>query len=571
MERLEVKTVKGNKYYYYSEWGWKDGKCRRLWQKYLGTLETIVRAVDGCAPAESAKVFEYGLVAALWEECQRQEVVQAVDTIRPKRRQGLSVGQYMAIAAINRADDPASKRGIWDWFVDTPLRRVFPDATAQTLSSQRFWDHMDAISESDARAAWSVISSGAMRRENIDLSQVSYDGTNFYTFISTFNERCGVAKRGKNKQGRSNLRQVSYALFCARDGNIPLFYDVYEGNMADAKQFPLMINRFKEFLGSQPGLVSAKPDVTVVFDKGNNSDENIRLLDELQIEFVGSLKSSATPDLADISSSSAEFIPCVSGNLEGVKYISRKINLHGKERHVVLTHGAELFRTQWLTLNNDIERAMLELDTLKRRLDDRAKGLIKGGKPPTEASVNSACKEILSRQYVARILKYTVSKAPTPTIKYELDASELERVANTALGKKILFSTRLDWHPEKVIDAYHGQYVIEHTFKEMKSRDTGSWWPLSHWTDQKINIHGFYCTVAILLKSLLHRRARLAGLDISMRRMLDELTGIKEVLLIGKKKKGGSVSLQRTVLTQTSELQDSLLNLFSIGKQKNDT
>jgi len=30
VERLEVKRIKGKEYYYYSEWGWKGGKCRRI-------------------------------------------------------------------------------------------------------------------------------------------------------------------------------------------------------------------------------------------------------------------------------------------------------------------------------------------------------------------------------------------------------------------------------------------------------------------------------------------------------------------------------------------------------------
>src|SRR5256884_2694667 len=55
------------------------------------------------------------------------------------------------------------------------------------------------------------------QREQIALSQICYDGTNFYTFIDTFNLQSQLAKRGKNKQGRSNLRQVSYALFCTTD------------------------------------------------------------------------------------------------------------------------------------------------------------------------------------------------------------------------------------------------------------------------------------------------------------------------------------------------------------------
>ena len=39
MQRLEAKTVNGHTYYYFSLWGWKSGKCRRLSQKYLGKAD----------------------------------------------------------------------------------------------------------------------------------------------------------------------------------------------------------------------------------------------------------------------------------------------------------------------------------------------------------------------------------------------------------------------------------------------------------------------------------------------------------------------------------------------------
>ena len=73
MERLEVKCIKGRNYYYYSKWGWKDGKCRRLWQQYLGTLETVLKKLtskeqDKPQKALYAEVFQFGLPIALWKE-----------------------------------------------------------------------------------------------------------------------------------------------------------------------------------------------------------------------------------------------------------------------------------------------------------------------------------------------------------------------------------------------------------------------------------------------------------------------------------------------------------------------
>lgn len=68
-----------------------------------------------------------------------------------KRPQGLSVGHYMLVAAINRCVCPKSKAKIGEWFTSTPLRRLIPATKAQ-LSSKRFWDnmgHLDADTIND--------------------------------------------------------------------------------------------------------------------------------------------------------------------------------------------------------------------------------------------------------------------------------------------------------------------------------------------------------------------------------------------------------------------------------------
>ena len=91
MERLESKRISGRTYYYYSKWSWVDGKCRRVWQKYLGTLENIAKAVDGGPPPMHAEVFEWGLPIAMWRECCLAETTEKTDGLCPKyfqRREG---------------------------------------------------------------------------------------------------------------------------------------------------------------------------------------------------------------------------------------------------------------------------------------------------------------------------------------------------------------------------------------------------------------------------------------------------------------------------------------------------
>lgn len=564
MERLEAKKVKGHTYYYYSKWKRVNGKCRRVWQRYLGKLEDIVQAVQGGVQGASAEVFQWGLPQALWQEACRAQVTHMVDRRCSKRKQGLTTGEYLLVAALNRAISPQSKRSIWKWFSETVLLRHLPEASSAALSSQRFWDHMDRIDGETARIIWNDLLRGVIQREEIDLSSVSYDGTNFYTFIDTFNVRCEIAKRGKNKQGRNNLRQVSYALFCCADGHLPLFYDVYEGNRNDAKQFPEMLQKFQTFYRSlYPE--GQTPQTTLVFDKGNNSQDNFRLLDKLQWKFVGSVKLDQHRDLAEISNDDSRFLPCASLDLEGTKAFRVTRTVAGRKRTLVITYSQNLFDTQWQTVQNDLSGCLEKLAVLQQRLQDRVNGLIKGGRPPTLASVNKQCEAILSRQHMKQLISTNAKTGDDGLVRleYRLDAASLQTLLDTYLGKNLLITNRSEWSDERIIHAYRSQFIIENVFKEMKGRQEGTWWPMHHWTDSKIKVHALYCTIALLLRALLLRRVRSAGVEISLSRLLSELGNIREVVnLYPKKRQQGEA--KQTVLTKTSPLQQQLVSLLQI-------
>lgn len=567
MERLEAKKVSGHTYYYYSEWGWVNGKCRRKWQKYLGKLEDIVKACEGGGPTPAyAEIFQWGLPSALWRECYLACVIEQIDALCPKRNQGLSTGQYLAIAALNRAIWPQSKRCMWEWFSQTVLLRYLPDASKEALSSQRFWDHMDRIDADTAVAIWKSILMGVTEREEVDLSSISYDGTNFYTFIDTFNLRCQIAKRGKNKQGRSNLRQVSYALFCCEDGHMPLFYDVYEGTRNDAKEFPLILERFNDFLGELCDQGCGPADITLVFDKGNNSASNFTLIDGLGLHFVGSAKLDEHKDLARISNDDVRFVPCEAAGLEETKAFRVEKAVYGKERIVVVSFSQNLFNTQWLTLQNDIHKAMEQLYALRQKLQDRAAGLIQRGRAPTVQSVQKQCDSILSRQYLKQIINVQISEDPqgTAQLDYTINSAVLTKLSDTHLGKNLIITDRAAWDDARIIQAYRSQFIIENVFKEMKDRKSGTWWPLNHWTDSKIRVHGLYCTIALLLRALMWRRVTKARVRLSMNRLLSELDDIREVINIYAKKRGQKTDRRQSVLTRTSELQDKLIAILGL-------
>ena len=563
MERLEKKKISGKEYYYYSKWGWKNGKCRRLWQRYLGKLDNIVAAVDGGDVPAYAEVFEFGLPKALWEEKERLNIKSEVDKLCPKRNQKLSVGDYISIAAINRAMKSTSKNGIWEWFSETALMREFPGIKKQQLCSQRFWDHMDVIDVDTSKNIWKNIVADVIRKENLDISKVAYDGTNFYTFINTFNVRNTLGKRGKNKQGRSNLRQISYALFCTKEG-IPLYYDVYEGNRNDAKVFPEQLAAFKNFLKTQFRIEEiSSSDVTLIFDKGNNSKDNFEKLRTSGMNFIGSLKLCEHKELAEISNRDRRFKAQTREGLENIKAFSVTKRVYGADYMLVVTHNKKLFNDQWKTVNNDILKAMDKLSEIKQKLDDRNNGLIKGGSAPTQASVSSQIKKAVSRPFIKDLIKVDIQPGKkAPTIEFEFLANKLDKIADTFLGKKIIIAKSDGDDIADIIETYHSQYIIEHVFKGMKDRDSGTWWPLFHWTDQKIHVHGLYCTIAVLLRGILHRRIKSAGVNIPLKRMLKELSGIKEVINVFSKTGKKNKEKKQTTFTKLNPVQEILFSLL---------
>jgi transposase len=491
------------------------------------------------------------------------DMIEMIDSVFPKRKQGLSVGFYLTLAAINRGIEAVSKRSMWNWFRDTILVRAFPEADKTSLSSQRFWDNMSGVTEDPIRKAWMKLVNAALEREQIDLSCASFDGTNFYSFIGSFNTRCSLAKRGKNKQGRRDLRQINYALFCTRKDHFPLYFDVFEGNRHDSKAFGQVIERFFNAYKSR------KPDaggMTIVFDKGNNSKENLnKFVDDSGFHFVGSVKPDDHKDLALISNSDDCFVSLTHPKLDRVKAFRTKKKIYEKEMTVVVTFNQNLYTAQVKSINNEINKSLGKLAVLATKLEDRIAGRVTKGKKPSVESIKKQVSSALSGQHMKKLIETEViDSGGMPTLDYNLKSDAFTELADTYLGKNIIITDNHDWSTEDIIATYRSQYVIEDVFKQMKDRKTGTWWPMYHWTDQMIMVHGFYCSLSILIRSLMMMKVQKANIPMSMNKLHESLAGIREILNIfpsGKKKQS-----TQSVISKMDEIQLCLFEIFEMNK-----
>lgn len=186
MPSLQAYRVRGKRYWRIVE-SYRDdrGHPRIRVLRHLGTPQKVLDLLSQ-APGKPiyAEERDFGASAALWDVARQLDVVPTIDTHAPKRRQGASVGQYMLLAAINRALDPKSKSRLGSWYRGTILVRLLPLRRA-ALRSQRFWDHMKYLDEATLAAIENDLTQELVKRFDLDLRALFYDTTNFDTFLSS--------------------------------------------------------------------------------------------------------------------------------------------------------------------------------------------------------------------------------------------------------------------------------------------------------------------------------------------------------------------------------------------------
>jgi len=531
MAYIIQKKRNNNIYYYLAESARINGKPRVKIIKYLGTSDTIVRnttvAVDIPKP-EFSRVFEFGAIIALYDIAERIGIRAIIEKHVSKRNQGLAVADTILLAAINRAIMPKSKNGFYEWYENTVLPRLFTNANKTNLSSQGFWNNMAQLDQTTIREIEDEIVKIVVKKYEINTECLLFDNTNFYTYIDT-DTQSTYAQRGHSKEKRSDLKIIGLSLMVSPDNNIPLFHEVYPGNTNDAKRFSEIIPKLKRRCKT---LGLGECGITLVFDRGNNSDNNIEdVLGEepLQFHFVGGVKQNQCRELLQIPLKDMGYLQ--SGKLKKTRAYRTSKHIFGNVFTVVMTFNPELYKSQIRGVKNNIKKCAARLRELSERLDKWRTGEITKGRRPSKSGVNKQVSSILSAEHMKKVFYCTVAEENGfISLKHEFDYEQFSCLKRNSLGRSVLFTDHDDWTNEQIVGAYRSQYHVEEAFKRMKDTDHLTFRPIFHFTDSKIVVHAFYCVLAFLLSSLLNRELADIGCDISINTMLDSFQKVKEVI-----------------------------------------
>ena len=551
------KKQDGKTYYYLAESARVGGKPRIVSQRYLGSAEEIAARLSESGPGEPDRTrhLGFGDVAAVWSVLKRLGVAEIIDEVVGGRRADAqaSVGTYIALATANRVVDPCSKRKLSEWWNKTAGDR-FVRLSPSALDHRRFWDAMDAISEEQLKDIERRIVAGMVESFNVDLSGLVLDMTNFATYIDSGNDRAPIAQRGHAKQKRTDLRIVGLGLVVSTDGGIPLVSHAYAGNKPDVTQFPSLV---EELVARFKTLAAGPGELTLVYDAGQNSQNNLELIEGSPLHFVGSLPPSDHPDLLAVPKSRYRTVD--PHRFPGLTAFETTKIVFGVRRRLIVTHSRNLHDKQSRGFDQTLAKAGRQLGDLTARL---ARGNTRKPRENVEAEIAAICKP----RWLSRVLCTTLTGDTPAELRLTVATNTKARAALEAelFGKRILFTDKdaQTASTTVIVADYRSQEEVEADFRQMKDPRVVSFSPMFHWTDHKIRVHAFYCVLALTVARLMVRQADQAGIHMSVRELLDTLAAIQETVLLYQGERGRPRA--RRMLTEIDPTQQRLYDLFGL-------
>jgi transposase len=464
-----------------------------------------------------------------------------------------SMGEYFLYCIWNRMVEAVSKNRLTKWYQRTAIQHIRP-VDLDELTSKRYWEKWDRVDESTLRKITHAFFQRLWELESPKADCLLFDTTNYYTFMATHTPS-ELASRGKNKAGRHYLRQIGVGLLVARGSQLPLYYSVYPGNLHDSRHFETIMD---EMFGIVCGLYDTKQRLTVVMDKGMNSEDNFSWIDEhSRIHFITTYSTYFAQDLATVHLDHFEPVDMEKNRqLEACGQEEDRLLAYrtkgeywGKERAVIITYNPRTARKQAYTLESKLETLRNEL------LFMRAK--VKANAPQWRDP------EVIKERYIRRChqlhispefyqlafeqteggLKMSFRKAP-----YQVSRKE------AMLGKNIIITDNIDWSTREIVEASIDRWQVENRFRVSNHEDTVGIRPIRHWTDSKIRCHLFTCVAAMVYLRRIEIKLAAHGIHRTAEDVMDDMRHLHSVLTLRNKDRKPARRLETPSKTQAEVL-----------------
>jgi transposase len=541
------KKSRGNTYYYAGE-SQKVGKTsKRKWEVYLGSFEKIVNTMgQGILIPDEVSSTPYGLYSAVVETANDINFMEIINTVYPKRDQGLNIGEYFLFGILSRLTKPRTTNTIEDWYQNNRLDKIY-EVMPKLLTSQNYWNNLSSIDFENINDVHDLLIDSISKKYDIHNTYIYFDPSNFHTYIENNNGSSEIAKKSNSKHKRFDLPHASLALAVTQGEGIPVYHKTYPGNVNDVTFFKENIDDFIKHLKN-----NGAQETIVVFDKGNNAKEIFDVIckpGKQNIKFIGSLRPSSFKEL--FATPLDEFDGKYENNSGNeVLYKETRVDVYDRNFRAVLTYDEKTFNKKMNTWKENMKNVVDEIEEfIGSKLNIK--------KWRNREAVEKKIEAMISKKKFKDIIQFKVSGEYGKLevfISIHTDGSERLR---ESWGKTLIFSSCEDKDIVDVIKGYRMKNDIEECFKILNNSHLLSIRPIHHWTDQMIKAHMATCVFGLELVQLMLKKLNDNGVFISVQKMFESLNDITLIKLAYNKKK--------TVFKVSSVIKDTKKTATTLG------
>jgi transposase len=345
-----------------------------------------------------------------------------------------------------------------------------------------------------------------------------------------------LAVRGKNKQGRDWLRQIGLALLVAKDTCLPLFYREYEGNRHDSKLFARVLDEMLEAMSKH-----CQSEVTVVFDKGMNAEENISAIDAMEgVHFVTTYSTYLAEEFIHVQRERFSYVEtpknrklAEQGRDDDMLVAWRTTGVFwNKERAVVVTYNPLTATKQRFAF----ERRLLKLQVALYEIRSKVRAGATDWR--IQEKIIKRYEDICEKLYLPKKL-YDLSFERNNgqlSMGFRKNYYQIGRHIDR-FGKNLIITDRSEWSTDEIVQASLDRTIVEQSFRQTKDDDLVGILPLRHFTDDKIRCHILSCIVALCYLRLIENKLHRAGLHISASTAMERMQKLHSCLCWSTAKK----------------------------------
>ncbi|RJX47993.1 IS1634 family transposase [Halonotius pteroides] len=464
--------------------------------------------------------------------CEEVGLVEVIDEIVDwdETQAEISPGSLTAGLVMNFLTEGEPMYRLSEFFENKDPQNLFgDDITTEDLYDQRFGWALDKIADAEPRNVLNSVIANAVTTEGVDIGVVHADTTS--KSVHGEYEQDGqqddlnIAK-GYSRDGDRQLKQFNIGLGVNSRG-IPVTGDIFDGNGADTTWNKELISEIRQCLPTDESIVYVADSKAVTGENlARASCQNLPLISRLPGNYA------AVDELIDRAweDDNWEDIGSVAAREDAVSHDIQSYTqtISGQQLRCVVVKPSTIDGRSEKRIDKELDTTEEDLEDAVEELSTRVFACERDAKQELKTWLNDHQEECFEVE--AEVVETEQKKSrdkpgrppkdwePYETV-YKIAASVQRDAAAITTYKQrescyVLVTSIEDaeeWPPKRVLKEYKQQITVEQSFPVVKDpKRVGAVYLKDH---QRLEALGYVLIMALLVYSLIERRARLALMD----------------------------------------------------------